>query len=131
MILATSRAEEPIAKTPMTNRFAPAEVRGTFTPSGQTVGTDLSLVQIPESTSHMGLPEGIPVLAHESYEIRRKLPMKPCAFCQREKFRDGKRPKPRRTSWVYRKRGWFMWYRVCFEHMTPPMRLVIREMYSR
>ena len=67
------------------------------------------------------------------YEVRRKLPMKECSVCMSERFYDTGRhnPRNRRTSWVFRKKGGFFWLRVCFEHMKPGMRMVIKEMYSR
>lgn len=67
------------------------------------------------------------------YEIRRKLPMKRCEGCADEIFRMAGTTlrKPRRTSWIFRKRGDYFWIRVCWSHMKPGMRDVIREMYSR
>lgn len=67
-----------------------------------------------------------------SYEVRRKLPMKECHICHSDMFYEGRRlHRARRTSWVIRKKGEFYWFRVCFEHMKPEVRAVIKEMYSR
>lgn len=67
------------------------------------------------------------------YEIRRKLPMKECEQCRNDIFRleGSHKHKARRTSWIARKKGDFLWLRVCFDHMKPAMRDVIKEMYSR
>ena len=94
------------------------------------MGESLFIVEYDGSVP-LNLPADWPF---PSYEVRRKLPMKECMRCRSELlFYEGntRKPQARRTSWVFRKRGEFYWHRVCFEHMTPEMRKVIAEMYSR
>lgn len=103
-------------------------------PEPRSIGGEITGIQ--EWPTLSDLPQIQAVADHDSYEMRRKTPMKPCAFCQRgELAAEGKfHPnlyRPRKTSWVYRKRGWFMWYRVCWYHMTKGMRNVVEGMGSR
>lgn len=101
------------------------------------MGESLFIVEYDGSVP-LNLPADWPL---PSYEVRRKLPMKECMECRADiYFEDSyhalasgwsRRIKARKTSWIFRKRGEFFWNRICWNHMKPEMRAVIKEMYSR
>lgn len=129
MTIATSSAEEPNTGSNDKSR-QPTSVgggdAGIFSNSGTPIKKSADTPF--EYTNLLGLPERI----SGDVEVRRSLPIKECAFCKREWTEGSRRPYPaRRTAWIYREKGWFMWYRVCFNHMTTAMRQAIEEMYSR
>ena len=123
--------------TPMTTPFSPTEAGGIFpNPPSKSrtlrasakMGESLFIVEYDGSVP-LNVPENWPL---PSYEVRRKLPMKECEQCRSDIYEGrAKFPKARKTSWIARRRGEFYWLRVCFEHMHPEVRTVIKEMYSR
>ena len=115
--------------------YSPVFHGGVNPPTDPIAGTSLFIVEY-DGSMPLNLPADWPF---PNYEVRRKLPMKECHRCKGEMFYFSdshstllaRRVKARRTSWLFRKRGEFFWFRICFNHMKPEQRAVIKEMYSR
>ena len=137
MTLATSTTR---GKTPMNESFVLADVSAgeIFSNSPmQNVGKTRAIsFKMNESLFIVEYNGSVPLNVPDdwplpSYEVRRKLPMRECEACKSDIFHEGRGHRARRTSWIVRKKGEFFWLRVCFEHMKPEVRAVIKEMYSR
>jgi|SRR5580692_11693839 hypothetical protein len=79
------------------------------------------------NTQSLGAAPAVTQALGKQWGVKKQLPMKNCAKCEEVPFVRGKRPKPRRTAWVFTTNQPWNNLRICWSHMDADQRAVVAQ----